>query len=100
MDGVVNLDALLNEYDLSIDDVRWYLATRLSSSLLSHREAPAELTCRIWSGALERELYDMEERFVSDLRQEITRGMVDEPHVRDILDQIRITKIQRGRASS
>lgn len=100
MDEVVNLDALLNEYDLSIDDVRWHLANKLSTSLLLHKEAPVDLTRRIWSGALERELYDMEERFLGELRQEIARGMVDEPHVRDLLDQIRITKIQRGRGSS
>jgi hypothetical protein len=94
----MDLSALLDEYDLSIDDVRWYLASRLTASLLSHKEEPQELTQRIWAGALERELYDMEERFMRALREDINRGMADEPHVRDILDQIRITKIQRGRA--
>lgn len=94
----MNLAALLEEYDLSLDDVRWYLATRLTDSLLLQREEPTEITRRIWSGALERDLYDMEERFLRETQADIDQGIVDEPHLRELLDQIRITKIQRDRA--
>ncbi len=91
----MSVSALLKEYDLSLDDIRWYLSTRLAESLLSQREEPEEITRRIWSGALESELYDLEERFLRDLQDEMDRGLIDQQHVREHLERARMLKIQR-----
>ena len=89
------LSELLKEYDLSLDDIRWYLSSRITDSLLSQREDPEEITRRIWSGSLESELYDMEERFLRDLQDELERGLIDNQHVREHFDRARILKMRR-----
>lgn len=86
---------LLEEYDLSIDDVRWYLASRIAESLVSQLETPDEITRRIWSGVLEAELYDLEERFLTGLQDEIDRNLTDEAHVREHFERARILKMRR-----
>ena len=86
---------LQKEYDLSLDDIRWYLSSLLTESLLSQRESPEEITRRIWSGSLESELYDMEERFLRQLGDELDRGLIDEQHVREHFDRARILKMRR-----
>jgi hypothetical protein len=91
----MSVSALLKEYDLTLDDIRWYLATRLTESLLSQREEPGELSRRIWSGSLESELYDMEERFLRDLQDEMDRGLIDQQHVREHPERARMLKIRR-----
>ena len=63
----VKIRELMHEYDLEIDDVRWYLAAMQAERLLSYRENKRELIRLIWSGSLEGELYDMEERFLGEL---------------------------------
>jgi hypothetical protein len=75
----------MKELDLEIDDIRWYLATRQSESLLQYKNRPADLARLIWSGALEKELYDMEERFVAQLQRDLDQGLRDEVGVREIL---------------
>ena len=91
----MSVTALQKEYDLSLDDIRWYLATRIAESLLSQRDQPQELTRRIWSGSLESELYDMEERFVRDVQDELDRGLIDEQHVREHFERARMLRIRR-----
>ena len=56
----VKIRELLQEYDLEIDDVRWYLASTQADRILSYRESKRELIRLIWSGSLEGELYDMQ----------------------------------------
>ena len=86
----------MEEYDLTLDDVRWYLASRLAASLLGQgKEEPDQLTRRIWSGALEGELYAMEERFLASLQEELDRRLTDEAAVRDQLERVRTLKIRR-----
>jgi hypothetical protein len=91
------LTALLDEYDLTLDDIRWYLADRIARSLLLDREDPEAITRRIWSGALEAELYDLEEAFLERTRDELKRGITDVQAVRDQLEQARLLKLRRPR---
>jgi hypothetical protein len=79
---------LLKEYDLSLDDVRWYLSHITAHRFLSYREEPEELCEMIWSGKVESELYNMEERFLQEKQEELERGLTDEEHLREIYSEI------------
>ena len=68
---------LMRELDLEIDDIRWYLAAQQAERLLQYRGKLAELSRLIWSGALEQELYNMEERFVEQLQRDLDQGLKD-----------------------
>ncbi len=91
----MSLDALLEEHDLVLDDIRWYLASRITESLLTHSENPEEITRRIWSGSLEAELYNMEERFLADLEDQLERGLLDEQAAREHFSTARMLKMRR-----
>ena len=91
----MSVSDLRREYDLSVDDIRWYLSHRITESLLTQRETPVEITRRIWSGSLEAELYDMEERFLRDLQDQLDRGLIDEQHVGEHFEHARMLRIQR-----
>jgi hypothetical protein len=93
----MSLSSLLDEYDLSLDDIRWYLSSRIAGSLLMDRDEPERITLRIWSGALEGELYNLEERFLEKTRDELARGITDVQAVRDQLEEARLLKIRRPR---
>lgn len=86
---------LLQEYDLEIDDVRWYLAAMEAELLLSYRENKRELIRLIWSGSLEGDLYDMEERFLAELQSRLEQGSRDEIQVRAILKEIIASREKR-----
>jgi DNA-binding transcriptional MerR regulator len=81
----VKIIDLMRELDLEIDDLRWYLSAQQTERLLQYRSRPAELARLIWSGALEQELYNMEERLVEQLQQDLDQGLRDEVGVREIL---------------
>jgi hypothetical protein len=85
----------MQEYDLEIDDIRWYLATLQAERILSYREKKRELIRLIWSGALEGELYDMEERFLEELQSRLDCGSRDEIQVRGVLKEIVSTREKR-----
>ncbi|MFW5880717.1 MAG: hypothetical protein ACOCU9_03720 [Spirochaetota bacterium] len=91
----MSVTRIQEEYDLSLDDIRWYLSTLVTESLLSQRESPEEITHRIWSGALESQLYDMEERFIRDLQDELDRGLIDEQKVREHFERARALAFRR-----
>ena len=76
---------LMRELDLEIDDIRWYLAAQQAERLLQYRGKLAELSRLIWSGELEKELYDMEERFLEQLQRDLDQGLKDEVGLREIL---------------
>ena len=84
----MKIKELVQEYDLEIDDIRWYLAAIQADRLLSYRENKRELIRLIWSGSLEGELYDMEERFLGELQDLLEQGSRDEIQVRAILKEI------------
>lgn len=79
---------LLEELDLSLDDVRWFLAVRETERLLALKDTPLEITRLLWSGALERDLYDMEERFLAEQGEALARGRRDQTAVRQLLAEV------------
>ncbi|ORC32858.1 hypothetical protein B4O97_15505 [Marispirochaeta aestuarii] len=83
----VNIRDLLKEYDLEIDDLRWYLSIQMTERLLTYREEPLLLTELIWRGTLGDELYDMEERYLRESQEQMDRGVLDETRVREQLNQ-------------
>lgn len=86
---------LLKEYNLEIDDVRWYLSSILSSRFLSFSDSPDELTRYIWSGELDKDLYNMEEGFLSDLIEQYENDLADEAFIREIFGEISAAKCSR-----
>ena len=84
----VNIGEMMKEYDLEIDDVRWYLACLQADRLLGYRDKKRELIRSIWSGELEGVLYDMEERFLGELQGRLDRGTRDEIQVRSVLREV------------
>ena len=93
----MTLTPLLDEYNLTLDDVRWYLAKLLTDSLMTSRDDPEEMTRRIWSGSLEAELYNLEESYLARLKEEYDRGITDEQAIREQLEQARLLKLRRRR---
>jgi hypothetical protein len=91
----MSVAGIRDEYDLSLDDIRWYLSSSITDSLLSQRDRPEEIVRRVWSGSLEGELYDMEERFLRSLQDELDRGLIDESTVREHFERARILKMRR-----
>jgi hypothetical protein len=85
----------MQEYDLEIDDIRWYLAAMQAQRLLSFKENKRELIRLIWSGSLEGELYDMEERFLGELQSRLEQGSRDEIQVRAVLREIMASRDKR-----
>lgn len=91
----MKLTSLLDEYNLTLDDIRWYRSDLIAQSLLTDRDNREEITRRIWSGELEAELYDLEERYLKRLDDELARGLTDEQAVRDQLEHARMAKLRR-----
>ena len=92
------LENLLEEYDLSIDDVRWHLSLSQAARLATYFERPLELARLIWSGTLESELHDMEEKLLESLREDLQADRIDEEHLRLLMEEIRASRISRSRA--
>ncbi len=91
----MNIKTLLEEYSLEIDDVRWYLSKIMTRKLLSFIDTPGELTRLIWSGELNDGLYNMEERYLQELQDQMDEKTLDESHVRDILKEMEIDRRKR-----
>jgi hypothetical protein len=95
----MRLADLLDEYDISLDDVRWHLSLMQANRLLTYEERPEELARLIWSGSLESELHDMEEELLTSLQKDLDSGRIDEEQVRLTLEEVRASKISRRRKS-
>ncbi len=91
----MKITALLEELDLSLDDIRWFLAVRQTERLLNLKDTPLEITRLLWSGALEGELYDMEERFLAEQDEALQRGRKDETAVRQLLAEVAQARARR-----
>lgn len=87
---------LLNEYEITTNDLRWYLAKKLAFSLLEYRNNLMGLTKYIESGELEVELYNMEEKYLEETQDLINRGKIDEVNIREVLNEIVILKKNRS----
>lgn len=86
---------MLKEYSLELDDVRWFLSCDMVNRLIHRMEDFDELSKWIWSGELEAELYNMEEKFLAGLEDEYERGLKDESYIRELYSSIRNKKRSR-----
>lgn len=86
---------LMDEYSVSLSDIRWYLAAKTAERLLTYKDDLHGLTHLVWSGRLEADLYNMEEAFVSDLQDRLDRNLTDEPKVRELFSEIVAAKSHR-----
>ena len=91
----MSVKEILREYDLALDDVRWYLATLLTQRLLEYKEKIPELTKYIWSGQLEDDLYNMEEEYLAHLQSQLNSERYDEHRIREILREVTWEKEKR-----
>ena len=91
------INEYLQEYDLEIDDVRWYLSMRLSERVLQYQDDPVSLARLIWSGEMEEGLYNMEERYLEKLQADLDRGICDESKLRQTLEEIDTARRERPR---
>ncbi|MCK5153387.1 MAG: hypothetical protein KAQ93_03440 [Spirochaetales bacterium] len=74
---------LMKEYSLEIDDIRWYVSYQKTVSILSYIDTPIDITKNIWSGKLEADLYNMEEKYLEDIGSQLERGLIDEAWIRE-----------------
>jgi len=77
------INSLLKEYSLEIDDIRWFISYQKTNSILSNSDNPNDLTKIIWSGKLEADLYNMEEKYLDDITSQLDRGLIDEAWIRE-----------------
>ena len=90
------INKLMEEYQFEIDDIRWYCSSVMAERLLNMKETPEELAEFIRSGKLETELYNMEEKFLGSLEEQLSREITDESHVREIFEEIDSKKQERN----
>lgn len=95
-DGKITVKDLLDEYSLSIDDMRWYKSCITAERLLSYSDTIMELVDYIWSGRLSDDLYNIEERYLEDLQDQIDRGLLEETGLREILAEAYAQKNKRS----
>jgi hypothetical protein len=86
---------LLDEYELELDDVRWYLSTYMTRRLLSYQNEPDLLTRYIWSGEMEGDFYNMEEKLIDDLQDQMDRDMTDETRLRELMNEMNFLRKKR-----
>lgn len=86
---------LLIEYNLEIDDVRWYMANYMTQKLLSYHREPELMAKYIWSGELESDFYNMEEKLLADLQDQLDRNVTDESLLRDLMSEMDFLRKKR-----
>ncbi|MBN2738349.1 MAG: hypothetical protein JXR70_15305 [Spirochaetales bacterium] len=94
----MSVEELMRYFNLSLDDLRWYLADLMAFKLMELQSDPYELTRYIWSGELESELYDIVDRFLSQLKTELEQERIDESHLHDLFKEIQAKKTSRQEA--
>ncbi|MFO7781732.1 MAG: hypothetical protein R6W94_08905 [Spirochaetia bacterium] len=93
----MRIQDLLDEHEIAIDDVRWYLAREQADRLLAYKDHPDELAHLLWSGELEADLYEMEERFLADMQEKLDHGQTDEAQAHQIVREIARSAEKRRR---
>ena len=84
----MDIKLFLKEFNIELDDVRWYLARETAMRLLEYRDKPDDLCRLIWSGRLEADLYTMEERYLAELQEKVDNRRADESDIRKIFGEI------------
>lgn len=86
---------LMKEYNLEIDDIRWYLSVREAEKLLGFPQDRTELIRYIWSGELEDNMYNMEEKYLDNLQEELDRNITDESDIRNAFKEAEMASLKR-----
>lgn len=84
----MSIEDIAKEYSIEMDDIRWYLSVVKAAQLLEYHDRSDELARMIWSKKLEDDLYRFEEGFLEDLQEDLNRGIIDEPKVRETFLEI------------
>ena len=85
----------MEEFNLEIDDIRWYLSHYLIGKIQSLMFDVQEAARYVWSGEMEGFLYNMEERFILDLQDQLDRNLMDESQIRSSFSEIAALKKKR-----
>lgn len=93
----MTITELMKEYSLEIDDIRWYLSIIEAERLLSFPKDKKELIRYIWSGELADNLYNMEEKYLTTLQDQMDRNITDESDIRDFFKDAELASIKRKR---
>lgn len=96
----MTIKKLMKEYNLEIDDIRWSLSIQEADKLLSFPKDKIELIRYIWSGELENALYNMEERYIEKLQDQMDRNITDESDIRDFFKEVELAAIKRKNGDS
>ena len=93
----MNIKVLMKEYNLEIDDIRWYLSIMEADRLIDLCSNREDLVRYIWSGELADNLYNMEEIYINSLQEQMERNITDESNIRDFFAEAETASIKRKR---
>jgi hypothetical protein len=93
----MTIKELLKEYNLEIDDVRWYMSTYMAQILLTYQNEPDLLARYIWSGELEGDFYNMEEKLLVDLQDQLDRDLTDITRIRELMSEMDFLRKKRNK---
>jgi uncharacterized protein (UPF0548 family) len=93
----MTIKELLKEYNLEIDDVRWYMSTYMAQRLLTYQNEPDLLARYIWSGELEGDFYNMEEKLLVDLQDQLDRDLTDITRIRELMSEMDFLRKKRNK---
>ncbi len=93
----MTIEELLHEYNLADDDIRWSLSLQMAETLaIRIQDDGIESAARFfWSGEAADALYDIVERWIRDRGDGLSRGILDEGHLRDELSRMTLDRINR-----
>lgn len=91
----MNVKDLMKEYNLEIDDIRWYLSMIEAEKIMNFPSDGKELIRYIWSGELENNLYNMEEKYLELLQEQMDRNITDESDIRDSFKEAEMASLKR-----
>lgn len=87
----------LESAGLTLDDVRWHLSLETAKRLLTYAEEPEELARLIWSSSLESDIYEMEEKAIQRLAEDLQRGLADHTDLHEFVESVRASRHKRPR---
>jgi len=93
----MSITELMKEYNLEIDDIRWYLSIIEADRLIDLSPRKEDLVRYIWSGELADNLYNMEEIYINSLQEQMERNITDESNIRDFFAEAETASIKRKR---
>lgn len=85
----------MDEYNLEIDDIRWYLSVQMTEEIMNYQTTQWRLIEEIWSGRLGDQLFRLEEKFMEDHERLWNSGQAEEGKIRDIFAAVRASKRRR-----